>query len=413
MLDQAVRAKTKRPETQSAPRALFLCPGVWMGGPVVFFRRACELLPQFGWNCKLCVTGSRNLLFDTKDWPSDLEVLPRSYTWPALAQNIAAAIERYDPDVVVGCSMHGAPLAIRLLSNRPGGSPRYLDIIHVDAQSEYERILDNVDVCDAVAGVSASIVEKAQHMVGSNTRVFRLHYPVPCPEAPVVRRRHGPLKIGYIGRIVHYEKRIFDTVPILAGLLRYGVDFEFVFVGDGSDREALQRRLAEEIGGRAPVRFTGWLRSDAVLDEARRLDVIVLVSEIEGQPIALMEAMATGAVPVVTPLPGMRELVTDAENGFLVPVGDTSLFAERFAQLAADPDLMARMSYASWRRVAKTNAPGPAMTSFTNSLSDLVHGSIRVARPRCLSFPTGRLSRLGVPQIVQGTLRRARGRELH
>jgi hypothetical protein len=50
-------------------------------------------------------------------------------------------------------------------------------------------------------------------------------------------------------------------------------------------------------------------------------------------------------VPVVSDIrSGVRELVRDDENGFLVPVGDVERFAERLAMLARDPERLARMS---------------------------------------------------------------------
>jgi glycosyltransferase involved in cell wall biosynthesis len=245
------------------------------------------------------VTGSHDLKFDPLDWPSDLEVLPTSYSWETLAKRIADSIRRADPDIVIGCSMVGAPLAMRLLRSSGGHRTRYIDVIHVDTESEYERVVANADVCDGVAGVSATIVEKAERVLNGCCDVSRIFYPVPCPAAPPSKRQHEPLRIGYVGRLAP-EKRVIDFVPLLKELASRGTAFEFTFVGDGPERAVLERTVRDAVAGCAPIRFVGWLRSEQVLEEVSRLDVVVMLSETEGQPIALLEAMSMAAVPVVT-----------------------------------------------------------------------------------------------------------------
>jgi len=77
-----------------------------------------------------------------------------------------------------------------------------------------------------------------------------------------------------------------------------------------------------------------------------------LPSAFEGLPVALLEAMACGAVPVVSDIrSGVRQVVRDGENGYVVAPGDVQGFADRLAELARDPALVSRMSYAAHRAV--------------------------------------------------------------
>ena len=393
-------------------RALIICPGSWTAGPVVFFRRACELLPHFGWNCKLVVTGSRELKFDPLDWPSDLEVLPTAYSWQTLAEHIADAIRRADPDIVIGCSMVGGPLAMRLLRSRHEHRARYLDIIHVDTESEYERIAANADVCDRVAGVSEGIVEKATRAIEQGCIVDRLYYPVPCPTVPPSKRQHGPLRIGYVGRLAS-EKRVLDFIPLLEELARRGTCFEFTFVGDGPERGVLEKGIRDALVGRVPIRFVGWLRSEQALQEVSRLDVAVMLSETEGQPIALLEAMSMAVVPVVTCLPGMRELIVDGENGFLAPVGAIQDFADRIEELASNQPRRARMGRAAWERVVGKHAARNAIGHLGSVLHDVASKPAKAWTSVDVAYPQGRLTKLRVPPFIQSVLRRSWQCELH
>ena len=75
----------------------------------------------------------------------------------------------------------------------------------------------------------------------------------------------------------------------------------------------------------------------------------------EGLPIVLLEAMALGAVPVASRLPGCTDFVIeDGVSGALVPVGDEEGFASRVVALARDRQLLDAMSRSAWQRSKDT-----------------------------------------------------------
>jgi glycosyltransferase involved in cell wall biosynthesis len=81
-------------------------------------------------------------------------------------------------------------------------------------------------------------------------------------------------------------------------------------------------------------------------------DVLLLPSYSEGLPYALLEAMAAGVVPVVTPVGAVPEVVTEHEHGVFVEPRDAEAIAEAIASLAADRAGLLRMSAACRKRVA-------------------------------------------------------------
>jgi glycosyltransferase involved in cell wall biosynthesis len=100
------------------------------------------------------------------------------------------------------------------------------------------------------------------------------------------------------------------------------------------------------------VELLGARSSDDVLDIVRSADIAVLPSvvaddgQMEGVPVALMEALAC-EIPVVAPrLSGIPELVIDGNNGLLVEPGDPVALAEALEVLASDPDLRRRLGRA-------------------------------------------------------------------
>jgi len=156
------------------------------------------------------------------------------------------------------------------------------------------------------------------------------------------------LRIGYVGRLVDSQKRVMELAPLALELKRRKVGFELHLVGDGPERPALQTAF-EQNGLLQNVKFWGWLGPAAVSKRLLELDALVLMSDCEGLPLALLEAMAHGVVPVVTNLEsGHTEVVRDSENGFLITVGDIPSFADRIRTLAEDPALLSTMKKAAW-----------------------------------------------------------------
>ena len=79
----------------------------------------------------------------------------------------------------------------------------------------------------------------------------------------------------------------------------------------------------------------------------RRSKVFVLTSRSEGLSIAMTEAMAAGAVPVVADVGELGDLVDPGRNGFLVEPRDTAAYARRIGALLADAELRTRLSQAA------------------------------------------------------------------
>ena len=94
-----------------------------------------------------------------------------------------------------------------------------------------------------------------------------------------------------------------------------------LFIGDGPDRQQLQRRIADHGMTDEEVRLVGHRANAARL--LRAFDVLVMSSRTEGVPMVLLEAMAAG-VPVVSFAVGGIPDVLDASSAWLVRPGDSS-----------------------------------------------------------------------------------------
>ncbi len=117
-------------------------------------------------------------------------------------------------------------------------------------------------------------------------------------------------------------------------------------LGDGPDRPA-HEALAARLGLQTSVDFQGDV--DDVPAQLARHGIFVLMSDHEGLPISLIEAMRAGMAIVASDLPGVRELLPDPGHALLVPA-DAEALAAALRQLMESPALRARLGAAARRR---------------------------------------------------------------
>jgi len=82
----------------------------------------------------------------------------------------------------------------------------------------------------------------------------------------------------------------------------------------------------------------------AIADLYRAADVVVSVPTSDGTPSSVLEALACGAVPVVSDLPALREWVEHEKQALFVPVHDVPALGASISRLLEDPDLRSAMA---------------------------------------------------------------------
>ena len=123
-----------------------------------------------------------------------------------------------------------------------------------------------------------------------------------------------------------------------------------VFVGEGSERPALER-LAQRLDVAADVRFLGFRRDVAALTHA--LDIAALPSLFEGMGRAVLEAMACAKPVVASRVGGLVELIEDGVTGCLVPPNDVDALTAALERLLQEPSVRVRMGQAGVSRVTQ------------------------------------------------------------
>ena len=104
----------------------------------------------------------------------------------------------------------------------------------------------------------------------------------------------------------------------------YSVDFHYTIIGDGELKSNIERLIAK-YNLNSNVSLLGFQPQDKVNQLLQNADIFLLPSvtasngDMEGIPVALMEAMAMGLITISTYHSGIPELICDQQNGLLVP----------------------------------------------------------------------------------------------
>ncbi len=112
--------------------------------------------------------------------------------------------------------------------------------------------------------------------------------------------------------------------------------------GDGS-RQACER-LAEELGLREQVRFTGVVPKREVGRLLAEGDIFLNTTNVDNTPVSVIEAMACGLCVVSTNAGGVPYLVRNGEDGLLTDVKDVEAMAGQVLRLLEDGELSSRIS---------------------------------------------------------------------
>ena len=261
----------------------------------------------------------------------------------------------FGPDVVLASYV----LSNGLMAAVVGGAPFVVDVVggdalvHPDHPRWRTRLQDAVIrfVCGRASGVRSVATHLTERLGSLGVAAAKLEtFPIGIDVARFRsprERRGGPIRL--ISTRSHMP--VYD-IPTLLGALARVADEDGIgictFLGGGNLLEP-HRELAASLGLAERTRFLGPVSQERVAEELREADVYVSTSLSDGASSSLLEAMATGLVPVVTRHPANEAWVEDGRNGLLFESGDAASLAAALARACSDEGL---------RDAARTGNPG-------------------------------------------------------
>jgi glycosyltransferase involved in cell wall biosynthesis len=218
----------------------------------------------------------------------------------------------------------------------------------------------------------------------SAERVVAVHNGIPDVPAELrARPERTPPRLVMIARFEAQKDQ--PTLLRALGGLR-DAEWELDLIGDGPLLKRMES-LAAELGIRDRVHFRGQ-RMD-VPQLLAGAQVSLLVTNWEGLPLSILEAMRAGLPVIATDVAGIGEAVSDGESGFLVPRGDVPLLQDRLARLLGDARLRLRQGQAARARYERhftlDQFVGRTLAVYEDVVAERKSGGARAARERLVA----------------------------
>lgn len=194
----------------------------------------------------------------------------------------------------------------------------------------------------------------------------------------------GPL-LAFVGRLVP-EKGASDLLEAVALLAPAIPGVAAVIVGDGPERDALERQAAA-LGIEARVRFAGWVSPAEVQAHLAAADIFVGPSRpapdgwVEGQGLTFVEAMLVGRPVVATATGGIPDAVRHESTGLLVPPAAPAAIADAVLRLVSDPEFAHQLARAG-RDLARSEFTRAVSAARFSSLYDRLEAGLEGARSK-------------------------------
>jgi glycosyltransferase involved in cell wall biosynthesis len=156
---------------------------------------------------------------------------------------------------------------------------------------------------------------------------------VPLDEVQPREKETDEKTMIFLGRL-HADKGLREIVEACRILKNEGFQFRFKCFGAGNAKEKFVSEMNEILGDK--FSYGGVVSGAEKWQALAASDIFLLPSLYEGLPMALLEAMAAGCVPVASEIGSVREVVREGVNGFLVEPGNTARIVEKLRSLLSD-----------------------------------------------------------------------------
>ena len=185
---------------------------------------------------------------------------------------------------------------------------------------------------------------------GFDAKRIEIHAPVPRMGDPDLRSSFSDRNlIIYAGQIIRGK----GVDVLLEALALVKTKFECVILGDGNHK-AYCEELSQKLGLAGRVTFKGFVPQEELKNYYRECSVVAL-SSLWPEPIATigLEVMRYALPVVAFDAGGIKDWLTDGQNGYLIPWMDRAKFAAGIDRLLNDKPLAKKLGEAGWKFVSE------------------------------------------------------------
>ena len=275
---------------------------------------------------------------------------------------LAQLIYRLNPDLII-CNFNAPTQYVLPFCKRKA---KVVHIIHNDVDIFYRIASINAKYVDGWITPTPGVKDNFNKYTNQRyaDKVTPIFHGVESPDKYGIQpHREERLSIVFAG-VLYPHKGVLLFPEIVTKLREAGVDFHLTIVGNGIERERLEREMEQDIKD-GYVDFAGFIPPKQVYQKMANSHVFLYPTRIDSFGLVIAEAMMNGAVPVVSRLKGITDaLVINGECGYLVDDPyDVNTFTEKIIILDQDRQLLARMSEKACERAETAFS----FTSFHNN----------------------------------------------
>jgi colanic acid/amylovoran biosynthesis glycosyltransferase len=245
-------------------------------------------------------------------------------------------------------------------------------------------------------GVSDYICQKAiQKGLVKQSQTIPCGVPIPGNTSTFSDK---PFRVAFCGRIIEEQKRISLVLEAMAQASYRDTRVECWVIGDGPAISESQQWVTDQ-GLSDRIYFLGQVEPSTVQANLTQCQALLLMSDYEGLPVAVLEAMAVGVVPIVRDIPsGIPELIKNNETGLLVGRSPKEA-ANAIIYLADHPDLWSKLSNTSKLLVAKNYSEEICYQRWLDMISELHSRS-------SISYPIPIAKKISLPPLHKALIGR-------
>jgi glycosyltransferase involved in cell wall biosynthesis len=309
-----------------------------------------------------------------------IRILPspiRSALWHA--QKIAEVLGKYD--IIILNDSPRAQAVLGLLSEEIVA----IAVVHSTMTSMIRNATANLSQCDAIVGVSPLVMKALIQYGADKHKVVSIPNGITVSNSwPKQENNFDPsnhLRLVYVGAINHLQKGVLHIPGIVKKTLERTNNLTLAIIGDGPDLPELRQEVITQCPS-LTVTFYGALNNEATLQLLQNSDVLLMPSYFEGLPIVLLEAMASGVVPIASNLEGCTDkVIKDNANGFLIPVGDETGFSKVIYELAVNRKILREASFVAWKTIKNEYSYVHTGSAYEELINRLRGDKIKVILP--------------------------------
>jgi glycosyltransferase involved in cell wall biosynthesis len=291
--------------------------------------------------------GHEVALWSLEEGPPRLEArplpappIPRFLRYPLATPALRRALAAFDPDLVDAHFVPNYGLLGALAGRHPLAVTAWgSDLLLPRGGLQRARAHWVLARADLVIADAENLAAAARALGAAPERVACIPWGVPLD----LYREGSAREPGLILSTRRMET-LYDLPTVIEAAARVMAErpeTRLALAGDGPARASLERLAATRLA-RDRVQFLGALDAAGVASWLARAEVYVSASRSDSTSLSLLEAMAAGAVPVLSDIEGNREWVRDGEGARLFAPGDAESLARALEQVLDDAQWRAR-----------------------------------------------------------------------